>query len=151
MKITHTIGLVLIGMLIFNTALRAQHTARFQESLAKYRMKYVPVEATSQKPKYSVSQDLDRVLDTLMQRPRVIHCFVVQGYSVGIHRGKDKAEAFNIRKQLHQRFPKLPISFVYHNTWYRLRIGYFKREADCKKLLAQLKPDFPKAYIWPLF
>ena len=63
-------------------------------------MKYVPIAATSQKPKYSVSDDLEGIIDSVMQRPRVIHCFVVQGYSVGVHRGKDKTQVFNIIENL---------------------------------------------------
>ena len=71
----------------------------------------------------------------------------IKGYRVKIHFGTDKNKAKEIKGTFITKFPDVPAYEKYDQPNFNIRVGDFRTKLEAYKLLKEIQPDFPAAFI----
>ena len=71
----------------------------------------------------------------------------VKGYRIKIHFGADKNAAKEIKAKFIAKFPNVPAYEKYDQPNFNIRVGDFRTKLEAYKLLKEVQPEFPSAFI----
>lgn len=71
----------------------------------------------------------------------------LKGYRVKIHFGADKTKAKEVKAKFIAKFPGVPAYEKYDQPNFNIRVGDFRTKLEAYKLLKEIQPEFPSAFI----
>ena len=160
--------LVVIATMLSSCAKKIITTTSDEDDLSLYRNKYlyerevldpkteskyvyITLEYDSSAQHYHITKELDLLLDyrpVLVEGPWSIKTF--EGYRIQIYRGRSREEASKARQRCYDLFSnRLTPYMKYSSPTYRIRVGDFLEEYECKQYYKILKKECPTALIVP--
>jgi hypothetical protein len=71
----------------------------------------------------------------------------MKGYRVQIHFGAEKAKALDTKSKFTAAYKEIPAYLDYQQPYFKIRVGNFRTKLEAYKLLQDILPDFPGAFI----
>ena len=95
-----------------------------------------------------VSQQLNTVLDTAAVYSRSTIKYV-DGFTIQVYGGDDRAKAKDYRLNLIRNFPKTDPRTVFEQPNYKVRVGSYYTRLEAQHFYADVKTVFPRAILIP--
>ena len=168
MRVFFIILISLICLPHFSFAQTSDYTAFELEDVGIYRQQFdfempaVPVTVTpvpvsnyeSLEPQYfadgrKVYIEADGRLAKLIQAHKDIGqgTGFIEGFRIQIFAGSSRESAQRVKGRFLSNYPGMGSYLVHNAPTYRVRVGDFLERSDALKMLAQLKPLFPDAFV----
>mgnify|MGYP001796031665 CR=1 FL=1 len=105
---------------------------------------------TTQVVTRDVADELDKLIDF---GPEQKYTFYrkqkFSGYRIQIYRGRNRSEAYRVRRRSYQLFPHLKPYMEYREPSYRIKVGDFVYPHEYTEVLEKLKREFPLSTVVP--
>lgn len=111
----------------------------------------VSLRSFSQNDGYVILEQ-DQRIEQLIQRQNEIHSAdnTIDGFRIQIfmESGNDAVELGNaVSEKFKEKYPDIPIYFIFGQPYYRLRIGDFRTRLEAEKAFQTISKDYKKAFI----
>ncbi len=94
----------------------------------------------------------DQRIEQLIQRQNEIHSAdnTIDGFRIQIfmESGNEAVELGNMESEkFKEKYPDIPIYFIFGQPYYRLRVGDFRTRLEAEKAFQKISKDYKKAFI----
>lgn len=85
----------------------------------------------------------------LVERHKLLNAskLSVSGYRVQIYFGTDRNKAQEVRTEFLSNYPKIPAYLVYHQPYFKVRIGDFYTRLDAVGFLNKISVDYTTSFV----
>lgn len=101
-------------------------------------------------PSFNITQSINGILDYIPQKiKKPWERIRVSGFRIQIYRGRNRADAEEVRKVSFGLFPRHRPYLIHEMPTYRVQVGDFINEQECQPVYRVLRRKFPTALIVP--
>jgi hypothetical protein len=85
----------------------------------------------------------------LVERHKLLNAskLSISGYRVQIYFGTDRNKAQEVRTEFLSNYPKIPAYLVYHQPYFKVRIGDFYTRLDAVGFLNKISVDYTTSFV----